>query len=254
MVFRRRYSRRSKRNTRLSNKNIYGRRSSRAQASQIASLRNKVNYISRTMRPEVKIHYREYSRTFNNSAFNNTNWGDFVHLSKDDVVGNYARFKTIKLSGVLEYTDTFDNNVSIDHQRTATIRVIVYQMRNTYSLGTPVLGDILDISQSGTGYELNAYKPFKAGAGQVVKILSNRVITLSNIQSIKRFTINIRKGMLNQTFLMESESDEDNISSSLVYPRGSIGIAFVASGLHWDSNYTQQITMNSFLKIAYTDN
>nr|QTE03434.1 MAG: capsid protein [Syrmaticus ellioti CRESS-DNA-virus sp.] len=250
--YRRRYTRRNSRS--LSNRSIYGKKSARSQANQIASLRNRVNSIARSCRPETKIHYLEFNKLFNNSATSNISWGNFYTIPKADMIGNYVKFKTIKLSGVLEYTDTFENNVSIDHQRTCTMRIVVYQMRNTYSTGTPLVSDILDVSTSGIGYELNAYKPFKAGTGQIVKILSNRVITLSNIQSIKRFNITINKGMLNQTYLMDTESDEGAVSSSYIYPRGTIAVAFISSGLHWDSSYTQQVNMNGFIKIAYTDN
>lgn len=253
MAYRRRYTRRYKRTGKLSNKRIYGKRSAKAQANQIAALRNKVNYIARSVRPEVKINYKEYTQTFNNSATSNNSWGEFVYIPKSEIIGNYIKYKTIRLCGNFEYSDTFANNVSIDHQRTATMRIVVYQLKNSYNVGEPDIGSLLDVSTSGTGYELNAYKPFKAGTGQVVKILSNRVITLSDIQSIKRFNISINKGMINQVYLMDSESDTGS-GLEYTYPRGSIGIAIISSGLHWDSSYTQQVKANFFLKLAYTDN
>lgn len=252
MAYRRRYSRKYKRNNRLSNKRIYGRRSARAQAGQIAALRNKVNYIARSCRPETKVTYQEFGNVFNNSSTSANEWGTWVYVPKAQVDGNVLQYKSFRLCGNLEYTDTFANNPALDHQRTCTIRIIVYQLKSASSR-FPEVANLLDLTATGVGYELNAYKPFKAGSGRIVKILSNRVITLSDQQPIKRFDIKLNKGLMNQTYLMDSESDMQNIVE-VSTPKGAFGIGFIASGLHWDSSYSQQVRMNCFIKTAYTDN
>lgn len=248
----RRRARRTRRRT-LSNRSIYGSKSARSQANQIAALRNRVNRIARDNRPEVKVTYGEYGNVFNNSSTSANTWSQFLYVPKNKIDGNTIQYKTFRLCGNLEYTDTFATSPGIDHQRTCTMRVIVYQMRAASNLSSPVIEDLLDVTSTGVGYELNAYKPFKAGAGRVAKILSNRVITLSDQQPIKRFDIKIRRGMINETFLMSTETDMDN-SLSLAAPRGSFCVAIVASGLHWDSSFSQQVKCNLFVKIAYTDN
>lgn len=249
--YRRRYTRRNRRS--LSNRSIYGSKSARSQANQIAALRNRVASIAKACRPEIKITYAEYGNVFNNSSVAANSWGTFIYVPKAQIDGNVIQYKSFRLCGNFEYSDTFANNVAIDHQRTCTMRIIVYQMRSTSSLGVPDTENILDVAGTGLGYELNAYKPFKAGAGRVVKILSNRVITLSDQQPIKRFDIKINKGLMNQTFLMQKESDMDNLVE-LNTPRGAFGISIVASGLHWDTTYSQQVKSNFFVKTAYTDN
>ncbi|QIR82206.1 capsid protein [Chicken virus mg6_2056] len=258
MAYGKRYTKRRsyrRRRGHLSNRYIYGKKSASSQAKQIAALRNKVSALARANRPETRIQYAEFSKDFNNSALSNNSWGTFAYVPKDKIDGNFIRYKTIKLSGILEYSDTFATNVSIDHQRTCSVRIVVYQMKQSSSNTTPLLENLIDVGSSGVSYELNSIKPFKTGTGQIVKILSNRVITLSNIQNIKRFNITINKGMLNQTFQMEGEVDQgDNDALTFPYPRGTIGIGFVCAGLHWDSSYTQQVNMNCFLKLAYTDN
>lgn len=248
---RRRYYRLGSRT--LSNRYIYSKKGARSQANQIAALRNRVNRIARSHRPEVKLMYREYGNVFNNSSTSAASWSQNIYVPKNKIDGNVIQYKTFRLCGNLEYTDTFVTSPAIDHQRTCTMRIIVYQVRSTSNGAAPAPEDILEVSASGLGYELNAYKPFKAGAGRVVKILSNRVITLSDQQPIKRFDINIRRGLINQTFLMNSETDlEDTVQLSV--PRGAFGVMMVSSGLHWDSSYSQQVKMNCFTKLAFTDN
>lgn len=247
---RRRYYRRGSRT--LSNRYIYSSKSARSQANQIAVLRNRVNRIARENRPEIKVTYGEYGNVFNNSSTSATAWGTFVYVPKNKIDGNTIKYKTFRLCGNFEYSDTFANNVAIDHQRTCTMRIIVYQLRAASSQ-TPAADDILDITTSGIGYELNAYKPFKSGAGRAAKILSNRVITLSDQQPIKRFDINLHRGLINQTYLMGAETDMDDLVS-LPTPRGAFGIQIVASGLHWDSSFSQQVKCNFFVKLAFTDN
>lgn len=248
----RRRARRSRRRT-LSNRSVYGSKSARAQANQIAALRNRINRIARDNRPEVKVTYGEYGNIFNNSSTSATSWGTFIYVPKNKIDGNMIQYKTFRLCGNFEYSDTFATNVAIDHQRTCTMRIVVYQLRSASSQ-SPSAEDILDVTTSGIGYELNAYKPFKSGAGRVVKILSNRVITLSDQQPIKRFDIKLRsRGLIPQTYLMGAETDMDGLVS-LPTPRGAFGIQIVASGLHWDSSFSQQVKCNFFVKLAFTDN
>ncbi|QIR82196.1 capsid protein [Chicken virus mg4_1578] len=248
---RRRYTRRNRRS--LSNRYIYGKKSSSAQAKQIAALRNRVSSIAKSCRPEIKVTYGEFANTFNNSSTSANSFSQFVYVPKTNIDGNVIQFKSFRLCGNFEYTDTFATNTALDHQRSCTMRIIIYQMRSASTNSSFSISNILDIAPSGISYELNAYKPFKAGSGRVVKILSNRVITLSDQQPIKRFDIKLSKGLINQTYLMQNENDIDKLVE-LPLPRGAFGIAIVASGLHWDSTYSQQVKANFFAKIAYTDN
>ncbi|QIR82202.1 capsid protein [Chicken virus mg5_2676] len=243
-----RYSRRSK----LTTKRILTRRSSNSQAQQILALRNSVRRISRTLRPETKLTYGEYGNVFNNSSTAANSWGTFIYVPKAQIDGNTVQYKSFRLCGNFEYSDTFGTNVAIDHQRTCTMRIIVYQLKSA-SNKAPDVDNILDMTPTGVGYELNAYKPFKAGTGRSVKILSNRVITLSNQQPIKRFDIKLNRGLLNQTYLMDSEHDLQDVVE-MPTPRGAFAVALIASGLHWDSTYSQQVRANFFVKIAFTDN
>ena len=253
MVYGRRYRRKRSYGRRvLSNKYIYGRKGARSQARQIATLRNRVSAIARSCRPETKITYGEYGNVFNNNSTAANYWGSFIYVPKNKIDGNTIQYKSFRLCGNFEYSDTFANNVAIDHQRTCTMRIIVYQLKSS-SNKSPDAENLLDIANSGIGYELNAYKPFKSGAGRMVKILSNRVFTLSDQQPIKRFDIKINKGLMSQIYLMQKVTDNDDLVE-LPTPRGAFGIQIIASGLHWDSSYSQQVKSNFFVKTAYADN
>lgn len=248
----RRYKRNNRRSRRtLSTKNIYNRRSAKSQANQIYALRKRISAVARANRPETYIKYATHQRVFTNSSIDRTYEGYGVYPLKSAINGNVAKMYNLIFRGNFEYADNYDLYPAIDHQRTCSMRIIVVQTKaTTSSFGT---NDILDLGSSGVSYELNAYKPFKSGVTSRFKILYDKIYTLSNQLPIRQFNINIRN-IGNVIYEMSTEVDEGStVATSTPVPKGAISVFIVSSGLHWDSTYSQQVTMNSFIKYAYSD-
>lgn len=243
----RRYIRR--RNSALSTRKIFNKRSSKAQAKQIYALRKRVSAIARANRPETYIKYSTHQYVFNNSALTNTNWGIACSIPKASLNGNVGRMLNFIFKGNFEYADNYALNPAVDHQRTCSVRIIIMQSKipnNGYSST-----DYLELGTSGVDYELNAYKPFKSGTSSKFKILCDKTYTLSDQHPIQPFTVNLKR-IGNMVYEMNTIQDEDSTVLN-TQPKGSLHIQVITSGLHWDSTYSQQITMNSFIKYAYTD-
>lgn len=244
--YRRRYSRRSK----LTTKKILTRKSAKSQAQQILALRNSVRRISRSLRPEIRTTYNEFRYEFDNSAFSKTSYGLNIRPEIAGIEGSSVRFKNVIIKGNIEYSDVFLQQVAIDHQRTCTLRILVVQTK------VPTDGvdaeDLIDLKDSGVGYELNAYKPLKSGTASNFRVLADRKYTMSDQVPIRTFSINLsRLGQV--TYELNSPANTGNLTPQFPQPKGSLHVLLVASGLHWDSNYTQKITINGFYKQAFTD-
>lgn len=237
----RRYLRRKYRRRTLSTRNIYNKRSSKSQANQIYSLNKKVNAIARANRPDTHILINDpVTQEFTNSSLAT------VHKSYSSGLtptGNYARLLTFKISGTFEYGDNKESFPGIEVPRAGTIRLVIWQSLASKSSGTvQSIENLIDVSNTGAGYELNTMRPFKEGVTAYVKILYNKVYSVSAEKPIRPFKVRINKLMP-----MRLETGDSK-------PRGEIYFGFVTSGLHWASaSYSEHITCNFITKLAYND-
>lgn len=109
--FRRRFGRRYyKRNRRLSKANIYGNRSARSQAGQIAALNRKINNVAKRTKPEYHIvNSSSYAKSFTSGAFSST----YIRIpqpvpsansaSDSGFVGDMCHMLSLTLHGYCEY-------------------------------------------------------------------------------------------------------------------------------------------------------
>lgn len=235
--FRGRYNRHYRRN--LSNRAIFSKTKAKNQAYQIASLRNRLNKVYKLTRKEIKNTQEVFNKTFTNSALSDTysTWS----LTDDFMVGQWTKMRGLSIKGVLEYGDNKEEYPGVSQTRSGSIRIIVYQslQSRTASVGVDA---VADIHSTGTDYELNTTRPLKTGVSSYVKILADKVYTLSDQQPQKRVNINIRK-MLNLHKEMEDTT-----------ARGRVFIGIISSGLHWVSGgYTENITASLVAKQVYTE-
>lgn len=242
MPYARSYRRRNYRynRRRLSNRNVFNKTSAKSQARQIATLRNRINAVARNNRPETQLHTGTAGATFNNSEFSATYQNWVISLPGNSMTGQWVHSKGLSLRGLFEYSDNYQNVVAADHQRTCTFRIIIYAKLVSNSTEIAV-ADILDLSNSGRGYELNAVKPLKKGITSYLKIYYDKSYTISAQNPIRKININLKK-LLN---LHKETSDE--------HPRGEIGFSVITSGLHWDNSYTQELRLNFISTYAYQD-
>lgn len=230
-----RYSRR-----RLSNRTLFSKTSAKSQARQIAALRNRINTVERNNRPETQLHTVTEGATFSNSTFAATNQKWILSVAGSNMVGQWLRSKGLSLRGVAEYSDNYQNVVAADHQRTCTFRLIVYAKIVSSNSEIPT-ENIVDLSSSGTGYELNAVRPLKKGLTSYAKIYYDKSYTISAQYPIRKFKINLKKIMN-----LHKETNDS-------HPRGEINLCVVTSGLHWDNSYTQELRLNFISTYAYND-
>lgn len=235
--FRRKYYRRRT----LSTRNIYNKRSSKSQANQIYSLNKKVNAIARANRPDTHIlTSNPVSQEFTNSSLAT------IHKSFSSGLtptGNYCRLLDFKISGTFEYGDNKESFPGIEVPRAGTIRLVIWQSLSSKASSTvQSMENLIEISNSGSSYELNTMRPFKDGVTGYVKILYDRTYNVSNQYPVRPFKVHIKNLMP-----MRLETGDNK-------PRGEIYYGFVTSGLHWvNTSYNEHITCNFITKIAYND-
>lgn len=239
------YSRYQRRRT-LSNQSIYTRISARAQSRQIVALKNRVNAISRSLRPETLIwNFNSVSDTFSNDSTATTYKMYQVSPvpSATDFVGTDVHLLSLNLNFSIEYSDNYQKVAAEDHQRTCSIRFILLQMKSGRS-DEPFISEVLDHSGVGPGYELNTVKPLRDGVTSNFDVVSDWRYAISNERPI----------ILRRLFFRRLKNIRWEPTSDFTYPAGTLILFVVTSGLHWDSTYNQQIKLSLGAKIAYNDN
>lgn len=242
MPFRyKRYNRRyRRRRTALSTRNITMRTSARNQSKQILSLRNRISNVERTCRPEIQLFNTSDDAIFSNSTFAATYDVWTLTVSGDNIAGQWLRSKNLSLRAIVEYSDNYQNVIAADHQRTCTFRFILFARTSSGTNGIPVT-NIVDLASSGTDYELNAIRPLKKGVTSYAKIYYDKSYVISDKSPIKKIAINLKRIMN-----LHKETTD-------THPRGEIYLAIIASGLHFDSSYVQQMKVSFISTYAYSD-
>lgn len=241
------YRRNRKYNRRFRYSRLIRNRSSIAQAGQIKALSSRINRVYRRLKPDTNVYVTAGdSLFFDNSAFANTYYmknltiGDFAGGGGPGMIpkeGLSLKLYNCRFFGTFEYTDTFIQQAAIDHQRSCMTRIIIAQ-RIQGSANQPVIGDIIDLSNAGPEYELNAIKPLRDNVTTYMKILYDRAYTLSDQQPIKTFNINLRK-------ILPFRFGNNDASHY-----GSFVFIIVTAGLHWDASYHQQVKCSWASKLA----
>lgn len=263
MVYFRRYRKTYRRNRKLSKANIYANRSARAQSRQIAKLNSRVNYLAKQNRPEIYTKYWTYTRTFTNASLSSNyeiyTWNPWTGGSGDlgDTTpeGNFARSKGISFKINVEYSDDWaDDTASQNHQRTASYRIVVLQNRTsslTITAGNALMDQIFNVSSTTTSGDDNTIKPLRTGLVSEYKVLYSRAFTISNQHPTRIVSINIpARRCLNYSLATSPAGTPQNT----VGARGTVILALLTGGLHFDTNFSSQIVMTHCVKLAFSDN
>ena len=241
MLYRKRGKRFYRRAKPLSKANIFSRKSASSQARQINALRKRINTVYKRTRPETQRYQVSDSVTFKNDTF-----ADTYKINRpaagivSNMTGNWANLYGTNIRILMEYSDNYQVDAAVDHQRTCSYRFIVWQTVKTGG-SQQNIGDVLLQSGSGTDYELQTIRPLKNGVTANARILCDRTYTISYAEPSRRHTINLRK-----LWNMHKESGQS-------YPRGDIYFAVVTSGLYWDSTYNQQLKCTWIADTYYAD-
>ena len=243
MPFRyKRYNRRyRRRRTALSTRNITMRTSARNQSKQILSLRNRISNVERSCRPETQLFNVSDDATFSNSTFASTYDQWTLTVNGSDMTGQWLHSKNLNVRAIVEYSDNYQNVVAADHQRTCSFRFVIYAKTASGNGGGVPINNIVDLSSTGTGYELNAIRPLKKGLTSYAKIYYDKSYVISDKTPIKKIVINLKRIMN-----LHKETND-------THPRGEIYFGVIASGLHFDSSYVQQMKLSFISTYAYND-
>lgn len=245
----RRYRRRSSRRNRvLRSSNVYRRTSAKSQARQIVALNKKVSRIYRSLRPDTQVYVTNpIVRVFNNSVSSSvhyfTQWTATGFRDSDGTTftldpGDSRKLYNLRLNGTIEYSDNYPDVAAVDHQRTCSIRVIFGQAVRSASASLSE-SSILEVATSGDGYELNTVRPLRDNVTSYARVLYDKSYVMSDQTPIRMLKWNFRKLL---------PWRRDAIDGSYHY--GSFFILVATAGLHWDSNYSQQLKLNYMLKLA----
>ena len=241
----RRYNKR--RNSRLSNRRVFGRTSAKSQASQIATLRNRINKVYKACKPEVKTivtnsetitytseslssYYRMYPMT-----------APTLGTGDKDRIGNHIRV----LNGVLYLSMEYFNSSQTGYHNTESAgcqyRIIIGQFKSRAdSLSIPSIANLLEFpSNSGPEYTQLAISPLKEGLTNSFAILKDvhGVLTSDRNQKIMKIPF---KPKLPYVW------DEDNKFNNC-------WACIIVAGLHYDQDYTETTKITVSDKLVFTD-
>lgn len=258
------FARRSKLNRLLSKGRIFGRKSKRAQASQIYALKKKLfSYIKRT-RPETKILQLSSYTVLN--ALTNTSGGGLGLISwqyptsdtpfgaiQPTISGDFARLYNCLIEGVFRFTDTASEGhpislrlVALQTTRTRSQDIQINDVfrRSVGSSSGPVDADTT------TGNALAVYGPLQTGVSSLARILWDRVYTLQpNKVSSMKISMNLKR-LVN--LRLDSHGLADGSTSESI-AQGRIYIFYAWS--YPTNDVTQQnasLILNA--KLAFPDN
>ena len=245
---RRRYSRAARNRKALTNKRIYGSRGAKAQASQIAALRNRLNFFAKRNKPETKCKYSGASHVrFTNEASSGT-WKFYPGTAPvpgdgdDSRSGDFIRVKSLTWYFTFEYLFGIPGAASLPDSEGATIRIILGQFRHPVASNTVISTPgalIQDYGRTGASYTHNSIAPLKNGVTDDYRILKDKRFTITRDNNQKLFKLKVKP----RNYRWNSQAYFQNC------------FCFICvSGLHWDTtSFVQYVDATVSDKIVYSD-
>ena len=230
----------------LSNRRVFGNRSARSQALQIAALRNRVNKVSRACKPERKV---AIDTTVGQYGMDSSVAGDndVVITSLAIPVGNTDRqrigdkiYRKDTYYFTFEYHNTSDTGYHSSESAGTTLRVICGQYKSTAgSTDAPAVSDLISLyGTSGSPMTISAIAPLVNGITRDFKIFKDfkfNITTNANQHTLKVST---------PWYLCRSDGAANSKHT---------WCWVVANGLHHDSNFTEYVLLTAFRKTVFTD-
>ena len=244
----RRYGRKyGRRGYKLSTRNIYANRSSMAQATQIAAIRNKINKVYKACKPETKVvHGDIFEQTFSNGALATNYKGyvaPYIYVGAQDSnrIGN-----TVWRRDEYEIRLTYSNNASSDsglhnfETSCAQMRFICGIWKEASSSASfPGISDVIqDYASTGQGYRALMCQPLKDGITMKNQIVCDKikVVGINNPQKL----IRIRTPW----YQCRWNPDDYNTHSWLMC---------IAGDLDYDTTFEERLEIIGTRKTIFTD-
>lgn len=247
---RRYYRKRSYRKYRrsaLSTRNIYTHRSGMAQATQIATLKRKINRVYKACKPEIKVsHGPAMDKDFSNSSFADT-WASWSpsYITQGtglgDRIGNRV-FRKDTYKFVLTYSNNAQSSSGLHNGETACgyIRIICGIWKEPKSDGSIPTADsiIYGYGTTAGAYNVNLIQPLGDGVSQEHTIVHDKVykVDLNNPSKI----VKIKTPWYLQVY------DHNNNSKHS-------WIMCITGDLDWDSSFNEWIECHGIKKTIFKD-
>ncbi len=243
----RRSYRRNRRN--LSNRNVFGKTSSKAQARQIASLRNRVNSVYRRTKPEIKnLIGSSINYTFSSGALSDVWFAGVMPKptansgSDSGMIGNYIRPLSVQLNGTFEYYNNSTTGYHDSESAGCMMRLIIVQRKTPedYTTTQELSEFIPSPSYTGAEYTTMAVKPLQTGITEKWDVLCDKRFLLTSDNNQKIFRIKFRP----RPFRFSNENG--NVFNYCKF-------IIIAAGLHFDTNFKEYVEGSLMSKMSYTD-
>lgn len=240
----RRYNRRY--NSRLSNRRIFGRTSAKSQASQIATLRNRVNKVYKACKPEIKTVITS-AETINYTSETLSSYYRFYPWTQPDLgtadnqrTGNHIYVKNGVLYLSMEYFNSSQTGYHPTESSGCQVRVIIGQWKtNRGPTIIPSIGDILEFpSNTGADYTQLALSPLKKGISSQHAILRDYRTILTSERNQKMVKLYAKPRI---PYVWVGDTVPNMWALILV------------SGLHFDTDFTETVKITASDKLVFTD-
>lgn len=230
----------------LSNRRVFGNRSARSQAVQIAALRNRMTKISKACTPERKV---ATDNTVGQYVMDSSIAGDndvvltALQINVGDTKGKRVGDKIYRKDTyyiTFEYHNTSDTGYHSGESAGTTLRLICGQYKTTAgATDAPVVSDLISAySTSGAPMTISAIAPLVTGVTKNVKIIKDFKFNITT--NANQHTVKVSTGWYTCRF-----DSDGNSNHSWLW--------IVANGLHHDSNFTEYVQLTAFRKTVFTD-
>lgn len=201
--------------------------------------------MNRRLRPEVKTLYHAAEK-FNLSSDQLTNtyksWVidmPVLGTGEGERIGDVISLKNIQLNFTFEYYNTSATGYHDSESAGCPIRIVVGQFKTGFDSAAPQIQGVLEeYGNTGAAYTNQILSPLKRSQTEFSRILMDKkfTMTITRNQRIMRLNVRPRNYRINY-----------NQSTNKVW------IMVISSGLHFDSNYAENLACTISYKMAYTD-
>lgn len=242
---RRRYSRSNRRS--ISNRTIFGKTSSKAQARQIATLRNRINKVYQRCKPEIKtIVTQAETKAYTSEAI--SSYYRFYPMASPELgakdserIGNTIHV----INGVLYLSMEYYNSSTTGYHNTesagAQYRIVIGQFNTKHASNSiPTISDLFEFPGNvSANYTQMAISPFKEGITSQYSILRDIRGTLTTERNQKFMKIAFKP---KKPYIFDASGQFNNCWACLL-----------VTGLHYDTDYTETVKITVSDKLVYTD-
>ena len=241
--FRRRYNRYNRRT--LSTPAIFSKTGHKSQARQIYALKRRVSAMNKQLRPEIKTNYIQ-ATSWNLSSDQLTNtYKSFVvdmpaqGTADNERTGDMINVKNLQLNFTFEYYNNSQTGYHDSESAGAPVRIIIGQFKTGNISGPPEIAGVLEeYGTTGAAYTNQVISPLRKSQTEFSRILKDMRFTLTTDRNQKVLRINVRP----RNYRINANGYTNKI-----------WVMVVSSGLHFDSNFAENIAATFSYKLAYTD-